>query len=325
MVVILNPRRWLELNDVDSFEFFCHDIVRSTSDEGLFLFNYPKHLFLQSKVGWKVYGLKQQGTKIIVAKIYINLRGNEGNSPLRAPFGSLELYASVSHRNLVELFNKIEADLIRKGVTYLQIRNYPEVYHHEATKLLHKVLDELKYKSIKEVSSVISVDQHVFERKIAISQRQKLRKSEKQFTAGLVKLALFSKIYKFINVCRKEKNQSLSMTLVQFQRMNKVLAKNILLFQVADESHLAAAAIVIKVSDKILYTFYYAHDKKFNKISPVVQLISGIYEYAQARNFTLIDLGTSMVDGKINRSLIQFKKSIGGKPSDKYIFEKTLS
>ena len=99
----------------------------------------------------------------------------------------------------------------------------------------------------------------------------------------------------------------------------------ILLFQVADESHLAAAAIVIKVSDKILYTFYYAHDKKFNKISPVVQLISGIYEYAQARNFTLIDLGTSMVDGKINRSLIQFKKSIGGKPSDKYIFEKTLS
>lgn len=310
---------------MDSLEFFCHDIIKSASDEGLFLFNNPKHLFLQSKLGWKAYGLKQQGTERIVAQIYVNLNGNKGYSPLRAPFGSLELYASVSHRNLVELFIKIEADLISKGVSYLQIRNYPEVYHPDATKLLHKVLDELKYKSVKEVSSVISVDQNVFERRIAISQRQKLKKSEKQFSMRRAKSSELAKIYNFINACRKEKNQSLSMTLAQLQKMSKVLEKNILLFQVADEKQLAAAAIVIKVSEEILYSFYYAHDKDFNKISPVVQLISGIYEYAQTHNFALIDLGTSMVDGKINRSLIQFKKSIGGKPSDKYIFEKTLS
>ncbi len=310
---------------MDSLEFFCNDISKQTSAKGTFLFNCPEHLFLQSERGWKVYGLKQEGTKKIVAQIYINLNGKTGYSPLRAPFGSLELYTNVGYKNIKELFIKIEADLNKQRVGYLQIKNYPEVYHPKATKLLHKVLDELNYKSTNEVSSIISVDQQIFDRRIAISQRQKLRKSQNRFTVSQAKQSDFKKVYNFITTCRKAKNQSLSMTFAQLQRLNTVLSENLILFSVGAEEQMAAAAIVIKVSEKILYTFYYAHDKIYNKISPVVQLISGIYEYAQQHNFSMIDLGTSMIDGKINRSLIQFKKSIGGTPSSKYIFEKTLS
>ena len=57
---------------------------------------------------------------------------------------------------------------------------------------------------------------------------------------------------------------------------------------------------------------------------PVVLLISGIYELARQQGIELIDLGTSMLNGKINRSLLHFKRSIGGQSNRKLIFEKTL-
>ena len=85
---------------MDSLEFFCNDISKQTSAKETFLFNCPEHLFLQSERGWKVYGLKQEGTKKIVAQIYINLNGKTGYSPLRAPFGSLELYTNVGYKNI---------------------------------------------------------------------------------------------------------------------------------------------------------------------------------------------------------------------------------
>ena len=177
---------------------------------------------------------------------------------------------------------------------------------------------------IAEVSSIIPVDPKTFEKKIAASQRQKLRKCEKRFTVNHVKLTELKNIYGFISACRHERNQSLSMTFTQLQKVSDRLPKSFLLFQVVDEQEMVAAAIVIKVSENILYTFYYSHEKKFNRISPVVFLISGIYRYAQEHGFVQIDLGTSMVNGGINRPLLQFKKSIGGQPSNKYIFDKIL-
>jgi CelD/BcsL family acetyltransferase involved in cellulose biosynthesis len=100
--------------------------------------------------------------------------------------------------------------------------------------------------------------------------------------------------------------------------------KKFFLYRVHDANSTVAAAIVIKVNNKILYTFYYAHARKFDKVSPVVLLIAGIYEVANEEGFEMIDLGTSMLDGKVNRSLLHFKKSIGGQSNHKHIFEKDL-
>ncbi len=310
---------------MDSLEFFHHDLVEHRSKHGTFLFNQPEHLFLQSEKGWRVYGLRYKETKKIVAQIFFNVKGKKIFSPLYAPFGSLEVYGALGQKEIEELFIKIEEDSKRLGIVYCQIKNYPEDYNSAITKILYKVASKLSYNCAEEVSSIIPVDVKIFEKKIAISQRQKLRKSEKRFAVGQLKLTEFKKVYSFISACRKEKNQSLSMSLSQLQKVVKRVPDNFTLFQVADEQQIAAAAIVIKVSDKILYTFYYAHDRRFNRISPTVFLISEIYRYAQENHFTHIDLGTSMVNGGINRPLIQFKKSIGGQPSSKYIFDKAFS
>ncbi len=310
---------------MDSLEFFHHDLVEQRPKQGTFLFNQPEHLFLQSKKGWRVYGLQHKQSNRVAAQIFLSIKGKKVFSPIRAPFGSLELYENVGQKKVEELFACIEADLKSSNVNFCQIKHYPETYQTVVTNLLHQALTKLNFDCTEEVSSIIPVDQKLFDKRIAISQRQKLRKSEKRFTFSQSKLAELKKVYGFIKACRHERNQSLSMTLARLQKVVNRFSKNFILFQVADEQQIAAAAIVIKVSDKILYTFYYAHDRKFNRISPTVFLISGIYRYAQEHHFTHIDLGTSMVNGGINRPLIQFKKSIGGQPSNKYIFDKTFS
>lgn len=310
---------------LDSLEFFHHNLVEHRPKHGTFLFNQPEHLFLQSEKGWRVYGLRHKETKKIVAQIFFNVKGKKMFSPLYAPFGSLEVYGTLGQREIESLFIKIEEDSKRLGIAHCQIKSYPEDYNPVTTRLLHKVASKLDFTCAEEVSSIIPVDVKIFEKKIAVSQRQKLRKSEKRFIQSQPGITTLKEVYNFISACRKEKNQSLSMSLVQLQKTVKRFPKNFILFQVADEQQIAAAAIVIKVSDKILYTFYYAHDRRFNRISPTVFLISGIYRYAQDHQFTHIDLGTSMVNGGINRPLIQFKKSIGGQPSSKYIFDKVFS
>jgi hypothetical protein len=272
-----------------------------------------------------VYGLRHKETKKIVAQIFFNVKGKKMFSPLRAPFGSLEVYGTLGQKEIESLFLKIEEDCNRLDLASCQIRNYPEVYNPLTTRLLHQAMLKLGFSCVEEVSSIIPVEVRPFEKKIAISQRQKLKKSEKRFVHSLPRISTLKNVYDFISESRKEKNQSLSMSFRQLKKVVNRFPKNFLLFQVADEHHIAAAAIVIQVNDKVLYTFYYAHDRRFNKISPTVMLISGIYRYAQDHQYEQIDLGTSMVNGGINRPLIQFKKSIGGQPSIKYIFDKTFS
>jgi len=52
--------------------------------------------------------------------------------------------------------------------------------------------------------------------------------------------------------------------------------------------------------------------------------MSGIYQFAQQEKVKMIDLGTSMAGRKINKSLLHFKKSIGGRSNNKATFRKLL-
>ncbi len=82
------------------------------------------------------------------------------------------------------------------------------------------------------------------------------------------------------------------MTLTELEETVKKFKRDFFLFEVNENETKAAAAIVIRVNKKILYTFYYAHENQFNRISPTVFLLSGIYSFAHENRYQLIDLGT---------------------------------
>jgi Acetyltransferase (GNAT) domain len=308
---------------LDKLEFFCEPLSEVSSTSAIFLFNEKNHLLLQSKKDWVVYGLREKSGKIIMA-ISIFTKGQIASSPLRAPFGGLEIHQRISSEQVNFFFEVILSDLKARGVRKLSIKQSPIHYQPLAAKLILKATQKLDFKFRQEVTSIIPVDGTPFEKKIAVSERQKLKKGIARFTFEHNEPAQLKKIYSFIETCRKERNQSLSMTYSELKKAISKFPHEYLLFSVKEDQKIAAAAIVIRVSAKVLYTFYYAHARVFDKVSPIVCLMHNLYSYAEENNCKMIDLGTSIVNGNINQPLLHFKKSIGGQPSLKYFLEKDL-
>jgi len=308
----------------ENYLFHSYDLQRESSfTQFKFLFNSPKHLWVQSGRNCRIYEALEEGTNLVKVRIAFHLHHDEASSPMRAPFGFVEVFRKININELTGFFSLVEADLKIRGITKVYIKSYPDGYDKNFG-LVEEVLRRLQYAVSQEVSSIIPVDRKPFDKKIKISERQKLRKAKQLFSFESVNPTSLKEIYSFIADCRKERNQNLSMSFSELKKTVMQFPGNFFFYRVYDTNGTAAAAIVISVSKDILYTFYYAHAKRFDKTSPVVFLISEIYKAAQEQNVDLIDLGTSMINGKVNRSLLHFKKSIGGQSNRKLIFEKLL-
>ena len=308
---------------MSDLEFYSFDpVVAPDSVFSNFIFTSAEHLLLQSKKNWKVFGLKSK--KKILIQLPLHLSQKKVTSPLRAPFGSLQLAKGVSKSQLDYFIKKIFGSLQDLGIKSISIRNFPSAYHEKQSMLIEQCLTANGFNVSEQVSSGIVVNEIDFQKKIKPSERQKLRKSQNQFVFQQQSAARLKPIYSFIELCRRERNQSLSMSFSQLSNTVRIFPDDFFFFEVRNATETAAAAIVIKINKKILYTFYYAHSKSFDKISPVVFLLSGIYDFARENGYELIDLGTSMINDKINHPLLQFKKSVGGETSRKLIFKKIL-
>jgi len=312
------------LNELKGAEFYFFD-PKLEPDQVItnYFFNQPQHLFLQAKENWKIFGLKVNGKAVLQMAFYI--KGGKAHSPFKAPFGSIQSVGRFTQKDLMFFLKCIEAFLKENEVSHeILIKNFPEAYHTSNTKLLYASLLRLGFEARTEISSIIKVDNKTFEGKIKISEKQKLLKCKSKFGFYQVSILKLPEIYLFIEACRRQKNQSLSMTQTELQETVEKFKNDFLLFEVKENVTRAAAAIVIRINKRILYTFYYAHESQFNKISPTVFLLSGIYSFAQENRYQIIDLGTSMNGNEINKPLLHFKESVGGQPSPKYIFEKQL-
>ena len=304
------------------FQFFCEPIKDFSPSAGTFLFNNPAHLKTQCARDWWRYGLSSSGKTCI--QIYIHVQDEIASSPLRAPFGSVEVFKNISLKEWKNFFIKLTQDLKLKAVEKLHITNFPSQYNLKVSGQLLKVLIDLGFSCQENSSSIIEVNSILLEKKMVPAKRQKLKKCIAQLTFRQESISKLKMIYHFLENCRHEKGQLLSMTLEALQKIVKAFPADYLLFSAYHNKNLAAAAIVIKISKKVVYTFYYGHAKEFNKISPVVFLINGIYRYSVENNFKMIDLGTSMLDKKVNKPLLHFKASIGGQPTSKYDFVRYL-
>lgn len=309
-------------------KFYLHhttDLSSLKPRAATFLFNHPSHLQLQSTTGWHVFEYREMKNDKIYARVSFHLKAGEARSPLRAPFGSFEFYKKLNEGQVADFIILIEEYLGNLGVKKIVVRSAAELYGEEQSKLLKHEFSKSGFEFDEEVSSIILLDEVTFEQKIKISERQKLKKAAKVFKFSKVNKSALNDLYKFIASCREERQQSLSMTLPELKKLVATFPNRILFFKVGTEEDTSAAAIVIRVSKEVLYTFYYAHAKEHNRISPVVFLISGIYDFAHQHKYKMIDLGTSMLDGQVNKSLLHFKKSIGGVTTKKMTFTKLLS
>jgi hypothetical protein len=212
-----------------------------------------------------------------------------------------------------------------KGMTSITIGE-PPLFYRTTGELLQTILLNLNYRvSRAELSTGIRIDHISFEEKIQAWEKRKLKQARAkglQFKA--LPISELSNVYEMIQRCRTQRGHSLSMTLEELTTTVEVFRESFLLFGTYLQKELAAASIAIRVGPGILYNFYSGHLRKFDSISPVVLLTGGLYKFCSTHRIHLLDLGTSSLNGQPNFSLLDFKLRLGGVPSMKVTFEKTL-
>jgi hypothetical protein len=296
------------------------------SPTATYLFNDRKHLLLQAANGWKCFYILDH-KQVCAAFIWLHITEGVAQSPFKAPFGSFELIDKLPPKILHEFLQFIQVELQKLSVQTIIIKNAPAVYEPNSHALLSVLLYNLSFiVSSAEISSVIPISTSSYTNLITEWENRKLKQAKNEFFSFHQKKASeLTELYSFIESCRIEKGYTLSLSMAQLHELQHSFPAAITLFAVQQQHELAAACVCIRVSEKILYTFYYDHAAEFQQYSPVVLLIEGIYTYCQQNSITLLDLGTASLDGQPNFSLLDFKQHLGGQPSAKLTFTKTLA
>jgi len=290
------------------------------------LFNLRNHRMLQSNTGWiSFYALNGKEKKIYCC-IHFNVGDAVAHSPLRAPFGSVEFAPSLPPEKLFAFLQYAEAALKAKNITRIIIKAPPE-NHSEYLPIVHTFFVNLGYRIINsEIAVGIRIADQSLDGHLHRSERRRLEKAR---NAGLQFMQLpvkeLQRVYNFIATCRHEKKFDLSMPFERLQESAAAFPERYILFALYKQDVLTAASICIRVNENILYDFYHDHSAEYDHLSPVVMLVAGIYAWCHEQNIGLLDLGTSATGNTPNFSLLKFKLLLGGKPANKFTFQKDLS
>jgi hypothetical protein len=110
---------------------------------------------------------------------------------------------------------------------------------------------------------------------------------------------------------RAHRGRAMSMTLAQLQAMADTFPDAVQLFGCHDGEQLAAAALCLRLSERVLYVAFWGDLPDYATLSPVVAVADAIYIYCQSEGIALLDAGTSTEDGEPNFGLLRFKHGLG--------------
>lgn len=290
------------------------------------LFHLSEHLRLQAERGWQSFYIMDEKNKVLCAEVHFHVDGPYATSPLKAPFGSYVFSANLPAEIMFDFILFVDERLHARGVKQVTIKSPPVFYAPQQSALLHPLLVNIGYGVYHaEISSFVSVNEEKFSERIDPWEKRKLKKARQaELVSRILHTEHIESVYTFISQCRKEKGYSLSMTWQQIEKTVSAFADRFVLLGVFDQDTLAAAAVAVKVTDEILYSFYYDHQSVYDHLSPAVMLTEAAYDYCRNVQMKWLDLGTSAIDNKPNFSLLNFKLRLGAAPSPKYTFIRYL-
>jgi hypothetical protein len=281
---------------------------------------------LQGGQAWRSYFMLHEKLRVLLAVFQVCIDDGIGRSPLRAPYGGIECSPKVSATQLFDFIDFIESSLRAEGITALILKTAPQGYTPRVSALLYTFLINRGYVVANAEATALIDVQPSRERTLHAWERRKLRQAT---AAGLTFEVLpadqLPELYTFIAGCRRQKQYALSLSLEDVLKAAARFPEVYVLFGVYQDTNLIAGALSVRVNENVLYNFYSDHDAAFDALSPVVMLIEGMYQYCVGHDIALLDLGTSALGDAPNFGLLEFKLRLGGEPSPKFTFTKTLS
>lgn len=291
------------------------------------LFNTSEFISLQSTTGWLSYHAVDTKSRKALATIRFHIHNDIAKSPLRAPFGSVECSDTINPQTLFKFLDFVENRLSHKGITEVYIKNPPRAYAPELIALLETFLLNRGFTvSDAEVGTVLPIASQSYEEIIRHSELLRRRQAQ---VAGLKSCRIpdsnLESLFGFIAACHKKKGYPLSISLGDLKTTVCKFPGRYVLFGVMEGDNLVAGSISILIRRNIMYNFLVNHDSGYSRLSPPVLLMDAIYKYCSEHSISMLDLGTSALQGKPNFSLLDFKLHVGGRSTSKLSFYKRIS
>ena len=291
-----------------------------------FLFNDPRVFHQQQCSDYSVVNLTDDKENCL-ARCAIFFKDNQAYSPFRAPFGSIEFSNELTLQQLQYFIAELENFLQAKQIVKFKLVNYPECYTAERASLLTYCLLKQGYNTtLAELNYHINVTTEIdLISGFHDSEKRRYKKCVEQgFVASVETEKDITEAFELIKKARVDKGFPLSMKLEEFAKLFKEFPKDYFLFSVRDKDKLVAVATGVRISSNVLYYFLPADAAEYKNYSPTVLLIKGMYDFCLQHNIPILDLGIASANAVPNYGLINFKQHLGGIPSLKYTFEKTL-
>ena len=235
-------------------------------------------------------------------------------SPHRGSFGGFSLVRGADEPlSTLERFAAVVTSFLQAhGARHITVVLPPLAYHPPETSAWINVLLRSGYSLANhELNYAVEVA-GAFVTRIDHGNRKQLKKCER---AGLLSHALpraeYADAYNVIAESRRKKGRVPSMTWPALSAMCDALPDHVNCFGVRRDDVLIAAAICVAVNSAILYVFYWGEIAGVENLSPVTFLAQHVYNHCLEQQISLLDLGTSTINGIPDHGLIRYKKHLG--------------
>jgi hypothetical protein len=263
----------------------------------------------------------------LVAFVVFALEGNKAVSLPASPFGSFCSKKDFSLQEAIHFVKETKKILAAKHCQHIEVKHYPACYgQHTHDVFLQAMLSndfKIKYK---ETNQYISVSEKLFVDGLHDSAKRRLKKCyDAGFVVEIANHFNAEEWFDRIVRARKLKGHPLTTDLQSLRSINKVGSSHYHFVSVKDMDKTIASAIAIEVTPETLYFYLPADEESYLQYSPMIMLIEALYNLAQSKKMSILDLGISSSEGIINEGLRKFKNNLGAQEEFKTILTSSVS
>ncbi|HEV7348047.1 GNAT family N-acetyltransferase [Telluribacter sp.] len=302
---------------------------QATPDFVPYLYNRADHLLTQTDGPIFTFYLLEKSSHHLLALLSLTVDEERSAwSPPRAPFGGIQCSAAAPPEAVAFLLDCLKIWAQTHSITTLTLKTAPAIYQPRQHELLHQLYVKTGFTVLNQVPNHhIPVSSQAFSNLLSPAERRRLRKCQR---AGLVARPWYQPdaeaVYRFVETSRCQQGYALTLTLDRLRILLHQFPDHFLVFAVYDRDTIASLTVAVRVSQEVLYNFLPADNLNYRTYSPTVLLNAALYQYCQAGQMQVLDLGTSLDHtGQPKPSLMRFKERLGGIESQKITYRLEIS
>ena len=276
------------------------------------LFESPDFFDLHSGGQGQYFEWERAG-RVVAAVHFTPVGDGVWRSPARGTFSGFVAGTQLPIEGLFDFHDRVLRRLQELGARRVEVLPAPMAHDPTAFAVQTYLLRSREYETMQcDLNYSLQVSPAPLSERMSYGNLKRLRKGEREgIVVRQLPIAELPQVYATLEANRTGKGHAMSMSLAQLQVMAERFPRSLVLFGSSLNETQIAAALCLRLTEDVLYVFYWGDRPGYASLSPIVGVADAIYQYCQTENMRILDVGTSTIDRDPNFGLIRFKQGLG--------------